>query len=48
VRLIDRIKRELARRKLAEDVERRRNSFECEQYRRRRAAALKHTRGLGA
>jgi hypothetical protein len=38
--------RELACEALARDVEKRRNSFECEQFRRRRAAALKHTRGL--
>lgn len=39
--LLARIKRELACRRLAADRDRRRNSFEIEQYRRRRAAALK-------
>jgi hypothetical protein len=39
------IARELACEALARDVEKRRNSFECEQFRRRRAAALKYTRG---
>jgi hypothetical protein len=38
------IRRWLARRRLARMVEQRRNSFECEQYRRRRAAALKARR----
>jgi hypothetical protein len=37
---------ELARQKLAEDVERRRNSYEIIRYREKRAAALKHTRGV--
>ena len=35
----------LARRRLQRMVEARRNSFEAEQYRRRRKAALKHHRG---
>jgi hypothetical protein len=39
-------KHKRACRKLQRDVERRKQSFECEQYRRRRAAALKHSRGL--
>lgn len=34
------------RHKLTRMVERNRKSFECEQFRRRRAAALKATRGL--
>jgi hypothetical protein len=38
----------LAHRRLQKLVERQRNSFECEQFRRKRAAMLKHTRGLGA
>jgi hypothetical protein len=36
--------RELACEALARDVEKRRNSFECEQFRRRRAAMLRVTR----
>lgn len=40
------LKRYLARRRLAQMVAERRDSFECEQFRRRRAAALKATRGL--
>lgn len=36
----------LAVRRLNKLVLKQRSSFECEQYRRRRAAALKHTRGL--
>jgi hypothetical protein len=35
-------------RRLQRIVEERRQSFEAEQYRRRRAAALKHTRPQGA
>jgi hypothetical protein len=38
----------LAHRRLQKLVERQRNSFEIQDYRKRRAAALKHTRGLGA
>lgn len=38
--IIARIKCELAKRKLAADVEKRRNSFEVQDYRKRRAAAL--------
>jgi hypothetical protein len=38
------IRRFLARRRLARIVKQTRNSFACEQYRRRRAAALKHAR----
>lgn len=33
-----------AQERLARHVEQRRSSFECQQYRRRREAALKHTR----
>jgi len=40
------IRQWLAVRRLNKLVEKRRASFETEQYRRRRAAALKHTRGL--
>lgn len=43
--MIARIRQMLARRRLQRMVNERRNSFECEQYRRRRAAALK---GRGA
>jgi hypothetical protein len=42
------IRRFLARRRLQRLVEARRQSFDCEQYRRRRAAALKHTRPVKA
>jgi hypothetical protein len=38
--------RELACEALARDVEKRRNSFEVQDYRKRREAALKRTRGL--
>jgi hypothetical protein len=38
----------LAHRRLQKLVERQRNSFEIQDYRKRRAAALKHTRGLDA
>jgi hypothetical protein len=38
------IRRWLARRRLARMVEERRNSFECQDYRRRRVAALKARR----
>jgi hypothetical protein len=38
--------RELACEALAHDVEKRRNSFEVQDYRKRREAALKRTRGL--
>jgi hypothetical protein len=44
--MITRITIWLARRRLARDVERRRNSFEIIDYRKRRAAALKYTRGV--
>lgn len=40
------LKRTLARRRLARDVERRRNSFAVQDYRKRRSAMLKHTRGV--
>lgn len=46
MRLFARFRRYRACRRLARMVERSRQSFDCEQYRRRRAAALKHTRGL--
>lgn len=39
--LLARIKRELAKRKLAADVQRRRDSYEIRRYRERRTAALK-------
>jgi hypothetical protein len=39
--MIARLRKSIARRRLARMVERNRNSFACEQYRRRRAAALK-------
>jgi hypothetical protein len=42
--MIRRLKSYIAKRKLQRMVEQRRKSFECEQYRRRRAAALKHFR----
>lgn len=42
--MIARFRRYLAARRLARMVERQRNSFACQDYRRRRAAALKHTR----
>jgi hypothetical protein len=38
------LRRWLAQRRLARDVERRRNSYECAQYRKHRAAALKGRR----
>jgi hypothetical protein len=38
------LRRYLAKRKLARMVEERRNSFDVVNYRRHRAAALKHTR----
>jgi hypothetical protein len=38
--------RELACEALARDVEKRRSSFEIQDYRKRREAALKRTRGL--
>jgi hypothetical protein len=40
------IRKALARRRLQRLVERNRSSFELEQFRRRRAAMLKHTRGV--
>jgi hypothetical protein len=42
------IRQYLAHRRLQKLVERQRNSFEIQDYRKRRAAVLKHTRGLGA
>jgi hypothetical protein len=42
--MIRALRQHFARRRLARMVEQRRNSFECEQYRRRRAAALKARR----
>ena len=42
------LRRFLARRRLARMVRKARDSFEREQFRRRRAAALKHTRGVTA
>jgi hypothetical protein len=42
--MIRHLRQWLAIYKLNKLVSRQRNSFECEQYRRRREAALKHTR----
>jgi hypothetical protein len=42
--ILNAVRRFLARRRLARIVQQTRNSFECEQYRRRRAAALNHAR----
>jgi hypothetical protein len=36
----------IARRRLERLIRERAASYECEQFRRRRAAALKHTRGM--
>lgn len=46
--MIRAIRTYLARRRLARMVAERRDSFETEQFRRRRAAALKHHRGAVA
>jgi hypothetical protein len=43
--MIRALRQHFARRRLARMVEQRRNSFECQDYRKRRAAALKATRG---
>jgi hypothetical protein len=45
--MIARLRTIIARRRLARMVERNRSSFECEQFRRRRVAALKHYRQAG-
>ena len=42
------LRRLLARRRLERMVRTARDSYEAEQFRRRRAAALKHTRGVTA